>query len=290
MNIQNYSDKINKSVNLIKEADYILLGAGAGLSASGGLNYNDAGLFKDWHPKLTSLGIKTIAQAISYFWQVSDSNRRAYWAYWATHIKNIRYDAAASKPYLDLFDIVKDKNYFIITTNVDEQFVKAGFNKDKIFAPQGDYGLFQCDLPCSHEVFDNHAMIDQMVLQMNKDDFMIREIDVPLCPKCGSYLSKNLRIDDTFVEVPHMKKQKDYSDFVNHSSTGKLVLIELGVGFNTPSIIRWPFENIVANHSESTLIRMNMDYPEVPGDIKAKGLCLSDNISEILADIKTAYL
>lgn len=290
MNTQNYLNNINKVVTLIKEADYILAGAGAGLSAAGGLDYSDSKLFKEWFPKLTELGINSIGEAISLYWNVNDSNRRSYWAYWANHINKIRYESPALKPYLNLFDILKDKNHFIITTNVDGQFVKADFNKEKIFSPQGDYGLFQCDKPCSNELYDNKPYIDKMISNMNVDTFTVREKDIPRCPKCGSYMSKNLRVDDTFVEAPHMEKQKDYVDFINNSMDGKLVLIELGVGFNTPVIIRWPFERIVSKHSDAVLIRINMAYPEVPKEISKKCITFNNNIEKVLSDILSSKI
>lgn len=286
MSTQIYVDNINKVANLIQEADYILLGAGAGLSAAGGLNYGDSKLFKKWFPKLSELGIDTIAEAISIYWNANDSNRRNFWAYWANHINKIRFEALALKPYLDLFEILKDKNHFIITTNVDGQFIKAGFDKEKIFAPQGDYGLFQCAKPCSNELYDNKVFIDKMIANMDTDKFSILKEDIPHCPKCGSYMSKNLRVDDTFVEAPHMIKQKDYMDFINNSMDGKLVIIELGVGFNTPGIIRWPFERITMKHPHAVLIRLNMDYPEVNKEISHKSLCFNTDIMKTINDIK----
>lgn len=284
--MQNYLDSIAKAAELIKSADYVLIGAGSGLSAAGGLNYGDSKLFKEWFPKLSELDIETIREAISLYWQVDDSNRRNFWAYWANHINKIRYEALALKPYLELFDIVKDKNHFIITTNVDGQFIKTGFDNEKIFAPQGDYGLFQCDKPCCDKLYDNKIFIDKMISNMNNDKFTVQEADIPRCPKCGSYLSKNLRVDGTFVESPHMKKQKDYIDFVNNSTDGKLVLLELGVGFNTPVIIRWPFEKITSKHPNASLIRMNIDYPEVPAEIEFKCLYFNSDITEALTDMR----
>lgn len=286
MNIPDYLDNIAKAAKLIKEADYILVGAGAGLSSAGGLNYGDSKLFKEWFPKLSRLGINTIGEAISLYWSVDDLNRRNFWAYWANHINKIRYEAPALKPYLYLFEVLKDKNHFIITTNVDGQFIKGGFNEEKIFAPQGDYGLFQCEKRCYDELFHNKTFIDKMISNINNDEFAVQEEDIPRCPKCGLYMAKNLRVDDTFVEAPHMKKQKDYIDFVNNSMDGKLILIELGVGFNTPVIIRWPFERITSRHPDAVLIRINMDYPEVPQEISSKSLSFSDNILKVINDIK----
>jgi NAD-dependent SIR2 family protein deacetylase len=286
MNTLDYSENLTKAATLIKEADYILIGAGAGLSAAGGLNYSDSTLFKKWFPKLSELGLSTIGEAISLYWEADDSNRKYFWAYWANHINKIRYETPALAPYLDLFKIVKDKNYFIITTNVDGQFVKAGFNKENIFAPQGDYGLFQCDKPCCNELIDNKNFVDNMISNMDNADFAIRKEDIPRCPKCGSYLSKNLRVDDTFVEASHLKKQKDYIDFVNNSTDGKLVLLELGVGFNTPVIIRWPFERITKDHPNAKLVRMNIDYPEVPEEIISKSILFDENMDKTLSSLK----
>jgi NAD-dependent SIR2 family protein deacetylase len=283
--MQSYLDRINKSIKKFKEADYILIGAGAGLSASGGLNYNDTKLFKKWFPKLSQIDVRTIGEAISMFWEVNDSNRKYFWAYWANHINKIRYEAPALKPYLDLFDIVKDKNYFIITTNVDGQFIKAGFNKEKIFSPQGNYGLFQCDKPCCNKLYDNKIFINKMIYNMDIDEFAVQETDIPRCPNCGSYLAKNLRVDDTFVESPNMKKQGDYIDFVNNSTDGKLVILELGVGFNTPAIIRWPFEKITTGHPNATLIRINVDYPEIPQKIISKSVSFNEDTKEVITDI-----
>lgn len=286
MNMQNYSDAITKAAKLINEADYILVGAGAGLSAAGGLNYSDSKLFRKWFSKLSELGIETIGEAISFYWKADASNRRSFWAYWANHINNIRYETPVLKPYLDLYEILKGKSYFIITTNVDGQFVKAGFDKEKIFAPQGDYGLFQCDKPCCDELYNNKAIIDKMIANMDKDKFQVQEENIPRCPKCGSYMVKNLRVDDTFVEAPHMIKQEDYMDFVNNSMNGNLLLLELGVGFNTPGIIRWPFERIVSEHPDAVLMRMNMEYPEVPDTIRLKSLCFDTDIVKVISDLR----
>lgn len=290
MSMQNYLDKIDKTAEHINAADYVLIGAGAGLSAAGGLNYGDSGLFKKWFPKLSELGIDTIGEAISLYWRVDDSNRRNFWAYWSNHINKIRYQAPALKPYLDLFEIFKDKNYFIITTNVDGQFVKAGFNEEKIFAPQGDYGLFQCDKPCSDELYDNRIFIDKMIANMDMDEFAVRVEDIPHCPNCGSYLTKNLRVDETFVGAPHMVRHKDYMDFVNNSTGGKLVLLEFGAGFNTPGIIRWPFERITSRHPNAAFIRINMDYPEVPKKISHNCLCFNTDITNVITDLKSALI
>lgn len=285
MSMLNSSNQLIQATRLIKEADYILVGAGAGLSAAGGLNYSDPELFKKWFPILASVGINTIAEAISLYWYMKDSNIRSFWGYWANHINKIRYEAPILKPYLQLYELLKNKNYFIITTNVDGQFIKAGFDQAKIFAPQGDYALFQCEHTCSDEVYPNKVYIDKMISGMDMDTFAICEEDIPHCPKCGAYMSKNLRIDNTFIEVPHLQTQDSYFEFINNSVNGKLVLLELGVGFNTPVIIRWPFEKITLKYPNATLLRINMNNPDVPKELITKSISFSNNITDVITEI-----
>lgn len=285
MSTQGYSNNIIKTSKLIKDADYILIGAGAGLSAAGGLNYVDPGLFKKWFPELNKRGISTIAEAISIYWSANDTNRTSFWAYWATHIQKIQYNTPATRVYLDLFELIKDKNHFIITTNVDGQFAKAGFNRELIFCPQGDYGLFQCKGPCSDAVYNNQKMIHNMISNVDKVNFEIRKSDIPRCPRCGDYLERNLRVDGSFVEAPHLVKRQAYIDFVDDSRSGNLVLLELGVGFNTPGIIRWPFEEIAIKLPDATLIRLNIDHPEVSGKTVSKSISINYDIALILQDI-----
>ena len=141
-----------------------MVGTGAGLSASGEINYLDKVLVEEWFPEYKNLNLNTIVEIQSAFWNLSNENVLAYWGYWARHIYNIRYKTKATKPYLDLYELLKDKEHFIITTNVDGQFEKAGFKKENIFTPQGDYALFQCSSSCSNKLYDNKEMINTMAL------------------------------------------------------------------------------------------------------------------------------
>ena len=141
-----------------------MVGTGAGLSASGEINYLDKVLVEEWFPEYKNLNLNTIVEIQSAFWNLSNENVLAYWGYWARHIYNIRYKTKATKPYLDLYELLKDKEHFIITTNIDGQFEKAGFKKENIFTPQGDYALFQCSSSCSNKLYDNKEMINTMAL------------------------------------------------------------------------------------------------------------------------------
>jgi NAD-dependent SIR2 family protein deacetylase len=199
----------------IEGADYILIGAGAGLSASGGLSYNDPQVFARLFPELSGQGFNTIWEAVTHYWAVKDDNRLSFWAYWSLHIQKIRYAAPALEVYRDLFKLVKAKPYFVLTTNVDGQFEKAGFDPARRFSPQGDYALFQCRRPCSNDLYPNQERIQRMLANLDRKNFRIRAADIPRCPRCGDYLERNLRVDDTFVEAPHMAAQPAYHAFVN---------------------------------------------------------------------------
>ena len=280
-----YSEQIKQVTELLAEADSILIGAGAGLSAAAGLNYLDGELFKKWFPVLAKRGLQTIGEAITTYWRPDDENRRAFWAYWANHIQKIRYEADPGAVYLNLRQLVDGKKHFVITTNVDGQFVKAGFAPEIIFGPQGDYGYFQCEIPCQQVVYDNQGYLQQMLSHMDDERFLIREADLPRCPNCGANLERNLRIDHKFVEAPHLTKQKEYADFINNSVAGKLVLLELGVGFNTPAIIRWPFEKIARQHPNATLVRINLHDTQISKGTTQKNLCIPQDLAFVIQDI-----
>jgi NAD-dependent SIR2 family protein deacetylase len=279
---QDYSARIDSAASALAESDYILIGAGAGLSAAAGLNYQDPRVFRDWYPQFAELGYRNIWDAITHHWSPDDANRKQFWAFWATHIQKIRYDAGPAKLYLDLHRLVRDKPHFVITTNVDGQFRKAGFDPHLMFTPQGDYGKFQCARPCRNILYDNLEMVQRMLANLDGSRLHVREEDIPRCPNCGGYLERNLRRDDHFVEAPHMEKQRDYADFFNRSTDGKLVLLELGVGFNTPAIIRWPFERITAQQPHATLIRINLEDARVPGEIAAKSIAIKQDIAQVM--------
>ncbi|ULQ60980.1 Sir2 silent information regulator family NAD-dependent deacetylase [Brucepastera parasyntrophica] len=240
----------------IQTADRIIIGAGSGLSAAAGLLYMDFSTFRAWFPGYhEKYGIRYIYEATFYPFSTPEEN----FAFWARHINKVRFEFPAGKPYLDLLSLIKEKNYFVLTTNVDSQFYKAGFDKERIWTPQGDYAFFQCSRPCSTELYGNELMVREMLANMEKDSFSIRTEDVPRCPHCGSLLEPNIRKGDNFVETPWMEKHTAFLDFINGAKQDSLLLLELGAGFNTPGIIRYPFEQIAAKWKNARLIRINRD-------------------------------
>jgi NAD-dependent SIR2 family protein deacetylase len=287
--IEEYFQKIKRAVNLLQNADYVLVGVGSGVTAAGGLCYTDPELASMWYPEYYSMGKKSIIEIMSDFWAntINDSNATAFWGFWAKHIYHIRYEPEALQPYRDLFRIMEGKQFFIVSTNVDGQLEKAGFDKNVIFAPQGDYALFQCKTPCCHEVFDNKAQIYSMLDNM-VSPFEIQIPDIPHCPRCGGHVMPNLRCDFSFVETPHVQNVKQYERFLTEAYDRKLVILELGVGYNTPTIIRLPFEAIALQYQNAALIRVNRDDATVLNGNPNESICMKEDVKKFLCDIMRA--
>jgi NAD-dependent SIR2 family protein deacetylase len=281
-----YWDNIQITAESIINADSLLLGVGAGLTASGGLNYTDPALAEKWYPEYFEKGKKSIIEIMSGFWPntIHEKNASAFWGFWSRHIYHIRYEPAILKPYIDLFSIASKKDYFVCSTNVDGQLEKAGFDKNFIFAPQGDYALFQCSIPCSGDVYNNKEMVKTMIENM-VSPFEIRFSDIPKCPKCGNYLIPNLRCDDTFIEIPHIKNFENYKTYIQNNYEKNMVLLELGVGFNTPVIIRYPFETITLQYPHAKLIRINISEDTISKKINKKSVFIQEDIGKVLSDI-----
>ena len=253
----NYSQRIEQLHQLIADADYVLIGAGAGLSAAAGLDYAGEDFRQEFSEWINRYGITDLYSASFYPFKTEEE----LWAQWAKHIWFARYRTEALPLYRQLFDVVKEKNYFVITTNVDGQFEKAGFDQDCIFATQGDYAYFQPQSGSPKELYHNQDWVNQ-VLPLIKDCRIPTEL-IPHTPD-GRPVSMNLRCDDTFVEDAHWHQQAHrYQEFVQQTSTRRLLLLELGVGFNTPVIIRFPFERMAAQFPQTTLVRFNRDYPQL---------------------------
>ena len=288
MNKISYSEAVKNAGKLIRSTDKILLGMGSGLSAAGGLNYGDPALAQEWYPEYYEIGFHSIAQIQQLYWFYPQCDPAKYWGFWARHIHHIRYQTEALKPYRDLKALLEGKDYFIITTNVDSQAEKVGFSPDKIFATQGNYCYFQCSKPCRDEIYENKAMVQTMVEHM-PTPFTVREEDIPKCPHCGGPLVPNLRCDHTFVETPHMENLPSYMQFLEECEMENVVLLELGVGFNTPVIIRYPFEEITGSYPNARLIRINDAYADVPESIAGKSLSIQADLGKAISDILAEY-
>ena len=244
---ENISDNIEKLKEKIRTADAVVIGAGAGLSTSAGFTYSGERFEKYFSDFRQKYGFEDMYSGGFYPYQTLDE----YWAYWSRYIFVNRYQDAPKPIYENLLKLVAEKDYFVITTNVDHCFQKAGFDKKRLFYTQGDYGLFQCSEPCCRETFDNEAIVLEM-LNRQKDMKIPTEL-LPVCPHCGKPLTMNLRSDDKFVEDEGWHRAAErYENFLRTRAGGKILFLELGVGYNTPVIIKYPFWQMTAKNPNST--------------------------------------
>lgn len=256
-------ENIKRIKEIIDDSDAVLIGAGGGLSAAAGLRTNDFDTFKKLFPGYTRrYGLGTVAEAASFYFPSAEE----HYAFLTHYISAFRYSAPSGNVYSNLLDMVKSKSHFVVTTTTDGQFANAGFEKKRIFSPHGDLSFFQCSMPCSKKIVQNRKMIDTLLDDLSENPFAIRSSNIPTCPRCGSFLEPNIRGSVNFTNKPWMQKSADYINFLKNAVKGKLVLLELGVSCDMPSVIRYPFEYIAANYKNTTLIRVNLnDYrTEVP--------------------------
>ncbi len=272
---------INKIKNWLEEADAVIIGAGAGLSDAAGIHYSGEKFEKDFAPFIKKYNFKDLYTSSFYPFNTPEEK----WAYWAKHIYFSYYERKHTDLYSKLYDLVKDKNYFVITTNVDGQFINNGFDKDKVFEVQGSYSKLQCSTPCHNKLYDNEKLVKQLLNNID-DDLKVPSSLVPKCPVCAEEMSVNLRCDDTFVEDDnwHIMSNK-YTNFIENNKQKKVLLLEFGIGFNTPGIIRFPFEEMTYTYKDFKLIRFNDKYASVPKEIKEKSISVNENINEVINKI-----
>lgn len=279
-----YESLIRNASDLIKTADAVLIGAGAGASTAAGLEYGGKRFRQNFHEFIMKYGgqYMTDMYAAGFYPFPSEEAR---WGYWSKHALLNRFDPPALPLYKELYDIVKDKEYFVLTTNVDHQFHKAGFATDKIFATQGDYGEIQCQRGCHPKVYDAEDIFRKM--DAARKDCLIPSKLVPKCPVCGGKMAMHLRCDNYFVEDEAWHEACDrYADFLEQNEGKRLVLIELGVGFNTPIIIRFPFEKLLYEHTSYSLIRLNKDEAVVPESLGKRALGIGGDMAQAITDIR----
>jgi NAD-dependent SIR2 family protein deacetylase len=279
--MENYNERIQNAKNLVKQADYILIGAGAGLSTAAGLEYTGKSFQENFKDFIDKYHFKDLYSATFYNFSTPEEK----WAFWAKLIKLNRFNDKPLKLYEELYNLVKNKKHFVITTNVDGQFEKAGFESNNIFAVQGDYAYLQCEYGCHDKLYYNGDLVNQWL--KSTKDCKISSAEVPKCPICKNDMDMNLRKDGDFVQDENWyKHSKLYEEFLARAEGKNLLLIEIGVGFNTPGIIRFPFEQMVYNNIKTTMIRINKDYPFARDEIKHKTISFDEDVMEIVEDLK----
>lgn len=274
---KNFSDKINRVKELLKNADAVIIGAGAGLSTSAGFEYSGERFEKYFSDFAEKYGITDMYSGGFYPYQTLEE----FWAWWSRQIFCNRYIDAPKPLYQKLLSLVKDKDYFVITTNVDHCFQKSGFDKKRLFYMQGDYGLFQCCEPCCQKTYDNEELVLKMI-QSQKNMKIPSEL-VPYCPNCGQPMTTNLRCDDSFVQDEGWYKAKNrYDDFIRRHEGLKTVFLELGVGVNTPVWIKYPFQRMTAHNPNASYVCVNLGCAYAPPEIKGQSVCIDSDILTVI--------
>lgn len=278
---ESFSDNIKRLVGEIDSADAVVIGAGAGLSASAGFDYGGERFEKYFSDFRRKYGIRDMYSGGFYPYKTPEE----YWAWWSRHILINRYDCPVGKPYSDLLALVKDKDYFVLTTNVDHQFQRAGFDKHRLFYTQGDYGLWQCSKPCHDKTYDNEEAVRAMVQQ--QEDMKIPSSLIPKCPVCGAPMTMNLRCDDTFVQDSGWYEAANrYDDFIRRHRNLHILFLELGVGMNTPGIIKYPFWRMTAQNKNAVYACINQGQAICPQNIQNQSVCIDSDIGNILSAVR----
>ena len=292
-----YEEQLAKLKDEIQNAEAIVIGAGAGLSTSAGFTYGGERFNKYFNDFAKEYGIRDMYSGGFYPFP----NGETRWAWWARHIYFNRYIDAPKPVYKELLNLVRDKDYFVITTNVDHQFQKAGFDKKRLFYTQGDYGLFQSVNPALRKTYDNEewvmkAMEAQGFVRDSEGVFQVPESGelkmciptelIPKCPDDDSDMTMNLRADDTFVEDDGWHRAADaYTDFLRNHEDLPVLYLELGVGANTPMIIKYPFWRMTMANAKATYACLNYGEAFAPGEIADRSICIDGDIGEILQAI-----
>ena len=283
--MKSYSESMERLKAALQDCDAVVIGAGSGLSTAAGFTYTGERFEKYFSDFAAKYGIQDMYSGGFYPFPTMEE----FWAYWSRYIYINRYMDAPKPVYDDLLKLVQDKDYFVITTNVDHCFQKAGFDKKRLFYTQGDYGLFQCSEPCCLEAFDNEAVIQEMV-ERQKDMKIPSEL-LPVCPHCGKPLTMNLRSDDKFVEDEGWHRAAErYENFLRTRAGGKILFLELGVGYNTPIIIKYPFWQMTAKNQNATYICINQGQAACPQEIERQSVCINADIGQVLQSMSDAAI
>lgn len=276
------NESLLKKLNIaIKESDAVIIGAGAGLSTAAGFTYSGERFKKYFSDFEKKYGFHDMYSGGFYPYDTPEE----MWAYWSRYIKINRYVDPPLPVYNELLDLIKEKDYFVITTNVDHCFQKAGFDKKRLFYTQGDYGLFQCSEPCCQKTYDNKDIIERMFKEQS--NMRIPSSLIPKCPVCGKPMTMNLRSDDKFAEDEGWHKAAErYNLFLQRHKNMKILFLELGVGYNTPVIIKYPFWKMTAQNINAIYTCLNFGDAFCPREIADRSICINCDIGEALRQLK----
>lgn len=276
-----FSECVDRIADAISGADAVLVGAGAGLSTAAGFSYAGKRFDDNFADFRDAYGITDMYSGGFYPFPDQES----LWAWWSRSILLNRYDCPVGKPYLDLLHLLRGREYFVLTTNVDHQFQRAGIDRDRLFYMQGDYGLLQRSRPCHQATYDNEELVRQMAERQN--DLRVPSELVPRCPRCGAPMAPNLRCDDTFVEDANWHAAaRRYDEFLNRHRRDRIVLLEVGVGGNTPAIIKYPFWRMASENRNATYVQLNKGEVLVPSQLERQSVILDCDAAEALSALR----
>ncbi len=277
--MSSFIERIKIAHEKLVGADAIVIGAGAGLSAAAGLDYSGPQFKKDFADYIAKYGFPDLYSSSFHEFPTEEEP----WTRWARHIAYAPFRPEAFPLCRELLGLVAGRNYFVITTNVDAQFRKAGFDPEKIFEVQGDYGLMQCAVGCHPKVYSDKTTVEEIL--RHSHDLTVDRKYVPVCPVCGGNMDVHVRKDQFFVQDERWDGEAiRYEQFMTrYADKGSIVLLELGIGFNTPAIIRFPFEQVTYRNPRATLIRLNTDYPEGARENASRTISFTENMSRVIA-------
>ena len=280
MSERSYQNELARLRAALGEADAVVVGAGAGLSTAAGFTYAGERFERLFADFIERYGFTDMYTAGFYHFPTPEEQ----WAFWSRHIWCNRYQPARKNTYAKLLRLLDGKDFFVITTNVDHQFQKAGFPKERLFYTQGDYGLWQCSEPCHQKTYDNYETVKAMVEQQR--DLRVPSELMPHCPVCGKPMSMNLRADNTFVEDAgwHAAAER-YTTYLRAHQSGKVLYLELGVGGNTPGIIKYPFLRYTYDNPQATYACLNFGEAVTAREIQDRSILINADIDAVLSDL-----
>jgi NAD-dependent SIR2 family protein deacetylase len=269
----------------IRDAERVVIGAGAGLSAAAGLDYGDQADFAARFPALVKRGLKAAYEMIG----CTGLPEAAFWGYWAAHVAQMRFADGRSPVYEGLRRLVEGKDCFVLTSNVDAMFVRNGFDPERVWSIQGDYAFMQCLRPCTHDVWPSEPVLDRALAAIDPETQEVADPSrIPRCINCGGEAFLNVRGGSWFIDEPYHQQRERWRRWIGEDSNERLLLIEIGAGFNTPGVIRWPLEHMAMREPAARLVRVNLHDARVPRELGARALPVQAGAREAIEAIACA--
>ena len=276
-----------RTAGWLAASERVLIGAGAGLSVAAGIDYGDPVSFARLFPAMVKRGFRARYQLIGY----PHLSATVYWGYWARHVHDVRFTDRQAPVYAQLRELADGKDMFVLTSNVDAMFPRHGFDPSRLFTPQGDYAAMQCmthdSAACRDRVWPSRPIVERLLAARDPESEEVTDRSaLPACPDCGGEVFLNVRLNGAFVEAPYVEQAERFGAWLRAGGDAPLLIIEIGAGFNTPSVVRWPLENIVSRNPHARFVRINLAHVDVPDQIAARSTSLQGDAAAILDAIR----